>query len=192
MLSIVETEREKYTDVWRDIPEYRDHSPGLDNVQRFLDVLHPRRGETLIDIGCGEGVAGEEFVNHGLTVSWLDITDAGLTLSEMTRAHSFIKAPLWSDWAYVNKYGWDYGFCCDVMEHIPPEYTMLVTDRILSACRTTWFQIALLPDSHGELIGQSLHLTVRPFNWWLDRLGSIGNVVDARDLCGRALYVVKR
>jgi hypothetical protein len=189
-MNLAENEREKYTELWRDIPEYRDHSPGLDNVQRFLDVLSPRRGDTLIDIGCGTGAAGLEFRQHGLCIHWLDITTAGL-LPEVSRK-SFVQAPLWSSWTNQFKHGLDYGFCCDVMEHIPPEYSMLVIDRILSVCRTTWFQIALTPDKFGEVIGQPLHLTVRPFIWWRDHLASIGKVVEARDLCGVAMFVVKR
>ena len=89
--------------------------------------------------------------------------------------------------------GFDYGFCCDVMEHIPTEYTMLVIDRIMSSCRTAWFQIALVPDQFGVTIGQTLHLSVQPFTWWLDHLrGGIGRVTDARDLCGQALFVVEK
>ena len=184
-----QTEKAKYESMWRDVPDYRDRSPGEENVQRFWDIMKPNAGDTLIDIGCGTGVAGLEFMNRDLNVKWIDITDAGL-LPEIWR-ESFIQATLWSRWTNEWKHGFDYGFCCDVMEHIPPEYTMLVIDRILSVCRTTWFQIALLPDSHGVSIGQTLHLTVKPFNWWLERLRSAGNVVDARDLCGRALYVVR-
>ena len=195
-MGILEAERSKYEEIWS-VPEYREHSPGLENVQSFFDVLSPKRGDTLIDIGCGEGVAGLEFMAHGLSVAWLDITDAGLK-SEVPRGR-FIKAPLWESWFdYAPipveldvRSGFDYGYCCDVMEHIPTEYTMLVADRIIKACKTTWFQIAFEPDVFGSVIGKPLHLTVKPFGWWLDRLKNIGDVVDARDLCGRGMFVVK-
>ncbi len=189
-MNVSETEREKYTRIWRDIPEYRAHSPGLENVERFYSVLHPRRGSSLIDIGCGAGVAGLEFAKRGLEVSYVDITDAGLDAS-VDRIH-FVEQSLWSHWDRRFKHGADYGFCCDVMEHIPPEFTMLVIDRIVSCCRTSWFQIALQPDEFGKAIGQPLHLTVMPFIWWRDRLKQFGNLVEARDLCGVAMYVVKR
>lgn len=189
-MQINQVEYDKYTELWRDFPEYRDYSPGMENVQRFLDVMPLiKRGQSLIDVGCGTGVAGLEFANHGLLVNWIDITDAGL-LPAVPRK-SFTKAELWAPWHRLNKYGYDYGFCCDVMEHIPPEYTMLVIDRILAACRTVWFQIALTPDRFGAAIGQPLHLTVKPFTWWRDRLASLGNVIEARDLCGVAMFVVK-
>ncbi len=188
-MNIIEAERAKYSELWSDVPDYRKYSPGMENVSRFMDVMKPKRRSTLVDIGCGTGDAGLEFQNQGLDVRWIDITDAGL--NPIIPRIRFTKKSLWSDWSDW-KYGYDYGFCCDVMEHIPTEYTMLVIDRIISSCRVSWFQIALVPDSFGAVIGQPLHLTVRPFNWWLERLNGAGKVVDARDLCGQALYVVEK
>lgn len=190
MISLEEGERAKYAELWSDVPEYRDYSPGLDNVKRFMDIIKPDQRSSLLDIGCGTGCAGLEFASRGLIVSWLDITDAGL-LPEVPRTR-FHPYPLWGRWDRPHKHGFDYGFCCDVMEHIPSEYSMLVVDRILSSCRTAWFQIALTPDKFGALISQPLHLTVKPFIWWLNHFKSVGNVVDARDLCGLALFVVKK
>lgn len=189
MNTIVDTERAKYFELWRDVPDYREYSTGMENVSRFMDIIKPEKGSTLIDIGCGEGKAGLEFQSKGLYVKWVDITSAGLHPD--IPSSRFIYSSIWSNWAH-DKYGYDYGFCCDVMEHIPTEYTMLVIDRIISSCRTSWFQIAFVPDQFGASIGQTLHLTVQPFNWWLDRLRGAGSVIDARDLCGQALFVVKR
>ena len=183
-------ERAKYAEIWS-IPEYKEFSPGLENVQRFMDVIEPKSAETLIDIGCGAGVAGLAFQERGLTVNWLDLTDAGLDPKIDRRR--FIETPIWGPWnGYRSRHQWDYGFCCDVMEHIPTEYTMLCVNRILWHCRKVWFQIALVPDEFGKLIGEPLHLTVQPYKWWLVRLASVGKVIDARDLCGTGLYVVTR
>jgi SAM-dependent methyltransferase len=187
-MNIVESEREKYAELWRDVPDYKNYSPGIENVARFMEIIEPSARESLIDIGCGTGLAGLEFQKAELLVNWLDVTCAGLD-SAVPRKR-FIQAPLWSNWHMP--YGFDYGFCCDVMEHIPPEYTMLSLDRILSSCRLTWFQIALRPDQFGEAIGKPLHLTVQPFKWWLDHFNSLKcEVIDARDLCGEALYIVR-
>jgi len=189
-MNIIETERAKYSELWSDVPDYRKYSPGMENVSRFMDIIKPKHNSTLIDIGCGTGGAGLEFKNLGLDVRWIDITDAGLH-PDILRWR-FLERSLWSNWNNEFKYGFDYGFCCDVMEHIPTEYTMLVIDRIISSCRTSWFQIALVPDSFGVMIGQPLHLTVRPFSWWLEHLRGAGKVTDARDLCEQALFVVEK
>lgn len=179
-------ERAKYAEIWS-FDEYREaNSPGLINVDRFMSVLQPKAGASVVDIGCGSGRAGLELQKRGLEVSWVDLTAAGLNL-EVDRGR-FTEAPLWSHWGN----GFDYGFCCDVLEHIPTEYTMLALDRIIKSCGTAWLQIALRPDEFGKLIGEPLHLTVRPFAWWLVRLASLGKVVDARDLCGDGLFIVER
>ncbi len=78
------------------------------------------------------------------------------------------------------------------MEHIPPEYTMLCLDRIIKNCQISWLNIALVEDGMGEAIGETLHLTVRPFDWWLTRLATLGTVIEARDLLDSGLYVVSK
>lgn len=179
-------ERDKYREIWS-FPEYSEFSPGGENVQRFLNVLTPPPAALVLDIGCGRGNAGLGLQAAGLTVKWLDITDAALDPS--IPRDRFIQAPLWDDWA--NGRRWNYGFCCDVMEHIPPEYVMLCIERIVRACAISWFHIHNGADEFGKVIGEPLHLTVRPFLWWLIRLNTVGKVVDARDLCGTSLYIVE-
>lgn len=186
VVDAADQERAKYEEIWG-FPEYKKYSPGLENVERFMSVMKPSTGSSVYDIGCGTGGAGLEFEKLGLRVTYVDITDAGL--DPAVNRKNFIQAPLWARWAHEEH---DYGFCCDVLEHIPPEYVMLCVDRCLDAANTVWFQIALRPDEFGRMIGEPLHLTVRPFDWWLIRLATVGRVMDARDLCGEGLFVVCR
>lgn len=180
------SERTKYQDIWA-LPDYREaNSPGLANVDRFLAELKPQPGQSVVDLGCGSGDAGLALQAAGLAVSWLDITDAGLS-PQVPRA-LFFEQPLWHRWP-MNA---DYCFCCDVMEHLPTEFVMLAIDRIVAQSKTAWLAIALRPDVFGAAIGQPLHLTVRDFLWWRDRLACIGTVLDARDLCGDGLYIVSK
>jgi hypothetical protein len=191
---VAKQERDKYAEIWSTIPEYgaREASPGLLNVNRFMSVMQPPRDGTytLLDIGCGTGLAGLELQRRGLNVGYLDITEAGLD-PQVDRAW-FIEAPLWGDWPLRNRHGWDYGFCCDVMEHIPTEFTMLCIERMIAGCRQVWVQLSNRPDNFGRLIGEPLHLTVRPFQWWLVRLNILAAVEEARDLCGESLFVISR
>src|ERR1041385_938241 len=60
-------------------------------------------------------------------------------------------------------------FCADVMEHIPPDRVDQVLDNILHAAEHVFFAISTVPDNMGELIGETLHLTVQPFSWWLEK-----------------------
>ncbi len=184
------TERDKYNEIW-EIPEYSNFSPGFRNVERFMKVIDPKEGETIIDIGCGQGIAGLEFEKLGLRVWYLDLVKKQLK-SEVDKGR-FIESPIWGDWRFPHSgRKWDYGFCCDVMEHIPEEYTMLCLDRIVSNCKICWILISLIEEGMGLAIGETLHMTVRSFDWWLMRLGTLGKVLDARDLLNGGLYVVTK
>lgn len=180
-------ERNKYEEIWSFEEYQKSGSPGLANVDRFLSVLSPQQGSSVIDIGCGAGRAGLELERRGFNTWWLDITPAALVPAVDRRR--FIEAPLW---APVWGRQWDYGFCCDVLEHIPTEYAMLACEQIIHHCGTAWLHICNLPDEFGKLIGEPLHLTVKPYAWWLLRLSTLGEVIDARDLCGNSLFVVRR
>lgn len=202
-MQIAEAEREKYATIWS-MPGYETFSPGEDNAERFLSVLKPAPGATVLDAGCGAGKGGLALSAAGLDVWFLDITPAGLESGRGVPIDRFIEQPLWKSigrpvqlWGPIDSSSprwdaaqWDYGFCCDVMEHLPTEYAMLAARNIVDACRTTWFQIAFFHDGWGAAINDDLHLTVKPFAWWLDRLKTIGDVVDARDLCGQGIFVV--
>ena len=178
-------ERTKYETIWQ-FGSYRKFSPGLESVDRFMSIIDPKPGRTLCDFGCGEGKAGLEFEKRGLKVSYVDITDSALH-PDIDR-DKFTRGPIWR---YAGP-KFDLAYCCDVMEHIPTEFTMLTLDKIISSAAISWFQICNVPDEFGRLIGEPLHLTVRPFTWWRDRISEIGSLMDARDMCGNSLFVVAR
>lgn len=179
-------ERIKYERMWAE-PDYRNHSPGKYWAEIFADIADPKSGETLIDLGCGSGGATE-----GLTALGLDIAQVDLADFRSDKTLPFREAPLWSNWSFPVRFARaDYGYCCDVMEHIPLEYTMLTLERIRGNCRRVFFSIAHLQDSCGGLIGETLHLTVRPFEWWRDRLADIGEVLHGRDMQGESLFYVR-
>ena len=187
--AVLAPERVKYQEIWQK-DEYRKVSPGFDNIERFMKiVVPPQSGESLIDLGCGEGIAGLEFERRGLDVTYLDMVDEQLR-PEVNRSR-FINDMLWGNWrSHRKSLGWDYGYCVDVIEHVPTEYAMLTIDRIARNCRTAWLQIALGHEVHGDMIGKPLHLTVRTFTWWRDRIGSIANITDLRDLYIRGLFII--
>jgi len=60
----------------------------------------------------------------------------------------------------------DFAFCTDVMEHIPTDDVDKVFANIFGHCRRAFFSICTVDDAFGELIGEHLHLTVKPADWW--------------------------
>lgn len=183
-MNTAEVERQKYEKMWA-CEAYYHHSPGECLVDAFLDIAKPENGEKVIELGCGTARAGVALQKASLDVKLLDFVDIR---KGKAKKLPFINSCLWHNWSGL----YDYGYCVDVMEHIPPEYTMLTIERIMSHCPKVFFHICLIPDSFGRVIGQPLHLTVMPFLWWKDRLKDFGTILDCRDLLANGLYYVER
>ena len=72
----------------------------------------------------------------------------------------------------------DYGYCTDVLEHIPPKDVKKVLRNIATASRKLYLNISTVPDVMGALVGEPLHLTVKDPWWWQERLEEIGFRTD--------------
>lgn len=184
--SVLDAERARFAAAWA-FSEYRTASDPGRQLARFILMLRPRPGQSALDAGCGEGRLGLSLARScGLRVLWSDVTGAGLHL-DVPRA-SFLEVPLWEPIAGERL---DYAVCCRAVECLPTEYVGAALLAILGCCRTAYFSICTMPDDQGYLTGTELRQTVRPFTWWRDRVGSVANVVDARDLCGETVIVAR-
>lgn len=156
-------------------------------VDRAWTACQMRPGQRLIDYGAGPARATAEFAARGLAVLAVDIAD-----NARETTVPFLEACLWdlpSDLCPV-----EYGYCCDVMEHIPLERVAAVLDGI--ARRTlaaAYFRIATRPDVMGKrLIGEPLHLTIRDGAWWRDRVAEHFASVEVLRDTGRDVMIVAR
>lgn len=163
-------EVDKYEVAWQ-LPEYHQVSPGLQAVPMFLDVVPPPL-LTVIDIGCGAGYATAELRKH-CWVTAVDFIDAraGEAIYAPFLQTDITKADQPQPWPHG-----DTGFCVDVMEHIPPEsIDTTIHNTVLP--KGTFYGISLVPDQLGQLFGQTLHLSVFPAKWWLDKFSALGYTV---------------
>lgn len=153
-------ETDKYRRMFQH-PSYHQWSPGFDAVAWFLENSAAEPNDIVVDAGCGLGRAAVELKKYGFKVYCLDLADFR---EEEAKNIMFIEECLWQlqktrlfDWIY----------CCDVMEHIPEEKVDIVFDKLARATvKGAMFQIALDLDGCGSLIGETLHLTVKPAEWW--------------------------
>lgn len=161
----------KYGEMWKHA-EYRAVAPGEGLAQVFLHQARPRGGAEVIDFGCGTGrgalmmailgrvrVTMIDFVNNCLDP---EIKAALKTQADVLR---FVKADLEKKLPVAA----EYGFCTDVMEHIPPDKVDIVLNNILKSAQHVFFAIATSEDICGKIIGQHLHLSVHPYGWWLQQ-----------------------
>lgn len=165
-------EKAKYEQMWQN-PDYRKVSPGEAIAIEFLRQARPSSEAEVLDLGCGTGRGGLAVaVFGGCKVCFVDFAanclDEDVRNALTTQAHKlrFVEADLEKPLPVQA----EYGFCTDVMEHIPTDKVDAVLDNILRSARHVFFQISLLDDHYGKTIGEVLHLTVKPFEWWQAKL----------------------
>lgn len=164
MDNLADRERNKYERMW-DVKAYRNHSPGESLAQKAFTEMGMRINDKLIDFGCGTGRPAAQFQRLGAAVTGIDhatnCLDPDVNIN-------FLKCCLWDlppDLAAM------YGYCTDVMEHIPPEKVDAVLSEIRRVVRNkVFFQIATFPDGMGKRIGETLHLSVHGPEWWKAKL----------------------
>lgn len=129
---------------------------------------------------------------RGFEVIGCDLTAEGLIAEA---AHfPYVDACLWHPLRPQLRRGRvDWVYCCDVLEHLPEQFTMLaVTEMLALATCGVFLTVSLGRDQAGDWVtGGPLHQTVQSFVWWRDSLRELAQVTDARDLIGAALFVVK-
>ena len=164
-------EKDLYKKVW-EMPEYRKVSPGEKISHIFLEQAKPKAGSSVIDLGCGTGRGGLNLAFFGgMDVTMVDFApnclDADIVPMLETQKHAlrFIEADL-SEPLPVKA---AYGYCTDVMEHIRPHHVDKVLDNCLQAAQHVFFSISTVDDALGEKVGHKLHLSVRPYKWWLKK-----------------------
>lgn len=199
-MGVVARERTLYEDVYDSVTKYAIESPGKANFPTFLEmagVPKVRFPLSALDAGCGGGYGALAFKEAGFgKVVMCDITDFGLAAEAKEAGISFYQTPLWDSLHLVagSVLGrrFDYVYCCDVLEHIPKEYTMLVISRLLEVTRKGLFlSISHVRDVHGLWVGRPLHQTVESFVWWRDNLSVFGEMVECRDLMSFGLFYIR-
>lgn len=187
MDDIALVEREKYLAVW-ERPEYRKVSPGMLECERAWLVCQMKSGQSLIDFGAGPCRAAKWFQDKGLDVLAIDFAPNAREHDDV----AFVEACLWDLPDTLPKA--DFGFCTDVMEHIPGEKIHAVLANIALLTRhAAYFRIATRPDRMGpKLLGQRLHLTVQSGEWWRRQVEAHWPLVDVIENTGRDIMLLAR
>ena len=180
------TEKQKYEKAWAH-DRYRVYSPGEKVCFNYVTKCEPEHGR-VIDFGTGCGRAALLLHKLHFDVTMIDIADN--CLDDEVRERIGDKLIVGNLWEPLDLPRAPEGFCTDVMEHIPTDQVDAVLKNIMSMVDRAFFQICLTDDAFGDEIGEHLHLTVKPFTWWRDKLGEYGTVTDARDLINNGWYYV--
>ena len=136
-------------------------------VKDFLSRYKLSPGDVIIDFGSGPGYASNYFHKEGLRVIAIDIAPNAMR-DEFLGKFPLIVSAFWDLPAKLNA---KWGYCTDVMEHIPPARI----DEVLgimssSASNSMFFNISLRPDGCGAVFNKVRHLSVYPREWWEAKL----------------------
>jgi len=153
-------EQRKYVKMWEN-QIYRKTAPGESCVTSAIASLEMKAGDSVIDFGCGTGRASQEFQRLGYDVTAVDFAPNCLDQDVDVR---FVQACLWS----LPEMSADWGYCTDVMEHIPQEKVCDVLVGIANRTRGCFFAIATKQETLGWIAGKKLHLTLLEPEQWLD------------------------
>lgn len=187
MKTVSEIEAEKYTTIWS-LPQYHENSPGAQMIDMFLRIARPAAGASIIDVGCGAGAASELLHQKGFRVAGFDLTDTAWKNHPLP----ILTGSVWHGIpiGVISDNVFDYGYCCDMMEHIPTQFVALTIYQILQACHHAFFSVSFQEDNFGNYIREPLHHTVKPFTWWRDTFREVGTVLEARDIMGDGVFYV--
>lgn len=220
-MSLAAEEKQKYQEIWKN-PDYRSYSPGELMIWAFMRAMVPLPGSRIIDFGTGTGRVAlwfHRFNRHKRVVKYRDMRKAdGKEISVIIPAwpekmcfdvtmvdisdncldeevrkeigDKLVIANLWETPIPVKPA--EYGFCADVMEHIPPEHVDDVISNIMDCCEQAFFLVCTKEDHFGQTIGKHLHLTVQPFSWWKDKMADHGMVIGAIDMLNSCAFHLKR
>jgi len=190
-------EQIKYYKAWQ-VEEYRGYSPGEGLVPLFLETYNPTG--TIIDYGCGPGRAGKALYDAGLDVVMLDFVPNALDQAveeSLGGRLRFIQADLARPFDETEHFLMrsDWGYCCDVCEHIPESDIDIVLDNILGCSESVFFQISNMPETYGDhpAIQEQLHMNVQDYWYWLNKFAEHKGVVRRSNrLYGLSIYQVSR
>jgi hypothetical protein len=188
------TEQQKYEKMWT-VKDYRAVSPGELAGNTFISVVKPKPDDEVIDFGCGTGRGSLWLGAMGkMNVTMLDFAgnclddDLKLACKTQPDQYKFMQHDLMDRLPIKARYG----YCTDVMEHIPTDDVDKVLANILAAAQSVFFRISTGPDIMGpKYLDQPLHLTVQNYGWWCNKFIEHGcTILHSQDLGGAVDFYV--
>lgn len=193
---LTKQEKDKYETMWN-VPSYRHTSPGYLQIESFLAFFNHfiQPGDSIIDFGCGSGFTTLPLLEKGLKVHLVDIAAnaladkiAALTLLAPDLV-SFTQGCLWDLPESICPA--DFCYCMDVLEHIPTEKIDAVLHNISKLSKKGGaLQVFLIDEPFGNLIGQTLHLTIKPLSWWTEKIGLYFDIKEIRSIVPDVRYTL--
>lgn len=152
---------EQYREIHNNVKRFRGKLT-FEDYSKIAELITSTGSESLLDYGCGKGF---QYIEDRVHVNWGGITP-------------YLYDPGYLPYSVKPTIKFDGVICTDVAEHIPEEdVTSFLEDVISYANKFVFFSIGTNTSRKKLLDGRSVHLTVKPREWWLDKIGSIEHSV---------------
>lgn len=187
-MNTAEKEQAKYEEMWTH-DEYRNRAPAERLIWPFLLTVQPQPKSTICDFGSGTGRGALFLHEAGFDMTCIDIADNSMDDKvKQVLDGRFIQGNIWKDLS-IGRF--DYIFCTDVMEHIPEDYIDAVLHNINKHSKEAFMNIAFYNEPFGDLINETLHMTIKPFMWWVSKIAKVLDIVEAKDMIEEGIFYVK-
>jgi len=144
----------------------------VERVMRWADRRLPRQLGNVIDIGCGRGKLIVKLDGRYEKYTGIDVAKNQIEkMKQQYPRHEFQFMNM-CDMPFEDD-TFDYGFCIDVLEHIPPEFAKLAVQEMQRVCKNLVVNISCRLAFHKDQTGRNLHLTVMPPKWWSDQFDPV-------------------
>lgn len=164
-------EVEKYTLLW-DLPQGYGNNWGHPYWKEIADTviyLMEKRGlefrSRVLDVGGGRGAFREELRRNGHQL----VADSGyvsLDIAPNSGADMIIDISNPDAFEPFDAKSFDFCMSIDTLEHIPTERISTTLRNMSNLAPNMVSLISIRPDRGGKKIGTTLHMTVRPPDWW--------------------------
>ncbi len=182
-----------YADIYDRIIEHHpgynaaERSPGFKSALRYSQALRAVNGRAL-DVGCGVGFVVQLMGSpmFGFEAYGCDVSAEGVRRSTERLGESAIGRVrlIGSDGVLPFEDGYfDVVTCFDVLEHLDEPDILRLRDEMIRV-RTdrglTLLSVSLRPAGSEDHLGDNLHRTVQPIQFWIDMFGPDETAIDHR------------
>lgn len=164
-----QAEFEKYRKVYRDYPRYCNREVRIGLTREWIEQHYTaggyfKPGGSLLDVGAGRGEVVTMAQNLGVRATGCEVV---LDLCNLDRGVFYGQA---HDIPRLSA-SFDLVTCTDVMEHLLEEDVPAALSEIARvADGPVLLTICHIPDKPGKYGPDTLHITVHPREWWMDRI----------------------
>jgi ubiquinone/menaquinone biosynthesis C-methylase UbiE len=167
-------ENQRYNEAWA-TGDYRPMN-GLAHVQCLYRTYFFAEYRTLLDVGCGMGVAVRYHRDiGGIKAYGIDFAKPAIEAwHEMGVKDWCLVASAESIPFHDNEF--DMVTCMDMMEHVPEANVDQVLREIYRVSKNDFlFMICLVPSQHKmPHDGSEPHICLKTAEWWVEKMGRIG------------------